>query len=493
MAKGRQERRTPRKKPPAPSLPNTGKLLPNPLPSSPSASTIQGTRTSPDRIQTSSPSSPNISNEKKPLKALLIAFGLTFIGWFVILYVGFNAFRLLKPPIATLFGAYSGLVQWTVGILFAGVTVGTFASKRKMLPSGGKFFMACLSSGLICSLLFLSLFVQWTQPSRPKPIPPIIYEQHSAVTALAWSPDGKRIASASVDGTIQIWVAASGQLLLTYRGHKGRVNAIAWDSLSNEIASGGDDKTVQVWNPDTGILLATYPGHKSAITAVAWNPFPYGEPKWDIASGDESGVVQLWNSQNHEANTTFSAPRGPVDVLAWSPADAIAFPDALELAAEANGDLFVWTDTEEHGLENPIVDYSYPDVIALKFGLAWSPDGKYIASAISSEVSKISVGDMAIWDVKTRQLVHAYHILYCNLGTYPSPISLAWSPDGKRFVSDTERSCPGSVEVWDAATGNHPYFFKGHNAQVNTVAWSPDDKRIASGGVDQTVQVWQAP
>ena len=75
----------------------------------------------------------------------------------------------------------------------------------------------------------------------------IVYQYHlRAVTALAWSPDSKHIASASGDSTVQVWNATSGKTIFTYK-HAAPVYTVAWSPDGKYITSGGDDKTVQVW------------------------------------------------------------------------------------------------------------------------------------------------------------------------------------------------------------------------------------------------------
>src|SRR6266568_3791559 len=117
--------------------------------------------------------------------------------------------------------------------------------------------------------------------------------------------------------------------------------------------------------------------------------------------------------------------------------------------------------------------------------LAWSPDGKYIA--IGSDNTTV-----LLWEIATIKNIYNY------TGHISDVFAVAWSPDGKRIASGDG---DGLVLVWDAFTGGHTYTYCGHadyypghytsGAAVNSLAWSPDGKHIASASSDSTVQVWQ--
>src|SRR6266852_2636143 len=118
------------------------------------------------------------------------------------------------------------------------------------------------------------------------------YSGHSDyVSAVAWSPDGKRIASASGDHTVQVWDAANGGHVLTYRGHASDVTSLAWSPDEKNIVSGSVDGTVQVWDAATGNRVYTYDGHSDAVFDVAWSP----DGK-RIASASNDGSVQIWDA-----------------------------------------------------------------------------------------------------------------------------------------------------------------------------------------------------
>lgn len=122
---------------------------------------------------------------------------------------------------------------------------------------------------------------------------PLIYRDHFYhVHAIAWSPDGLKIASASADTRVQIWDVTTGRTLLTYRGHAGKVNAVAWSPDGTRIASASDDHTVQIWNVETGEHLFTYSGHSREVSALAWSP--NGKR---LASAGYDATVQIWQAE----------------------------------------------------------------------------------------------------------------------------------------------------------------------------------------------------
>ncbi|HVB75284.1 MAG TPA: WD40 repeat domain-containing protein [Ktedonobacteraceae bacterium] len=304
------------------------------------------------------------------------------------------------------------------------------------------------------------------------PPPHFTYAGHTDyVSSVAWSPDGKRIASASGDHTAQVWGASNGGHVLIYRGHSA-VFGVAWSPDGQYIATGSLDHTVQVWNSTTGAQVYTYRGHSDAVFGVAWSP-----DGTRIASVGNDGTMQIWDALTGQHVITYNGTsfllRGTVAL------NAVAFsPDGQYIAIGGVG-----AATLLDASTAKVVGY-YGTRGGQANAVAFSPDSKYLA--VGRDATTVEV-----FDIATNTNAYTY------LGHTDSVFTVAWSPDGKRIASG---GADGTVQVWDALTGGHAYTYRGHldfywghftsGQQVDTVAWSPNSKQIASGSTDNTVQVW---
>ena len=121
----------------------------------------------------------------------------------------------------------------------------------------------------------------------------LIFRGHIAeVNTLAWSPDGSRIASGGRDNVVHVWDSFKGELLLTYRLHRGYIVGIAWSPDGRRIASAGADQTVHIWDAATARHICAYTGHTARVNTVTWSP----DGKY-IASASNDKTVQIWQAQ----------------------------------------------------------------------------------------------------------------------------------------------------------------------------------------------------
>jgi hypothetical protein len=309
------------------------------------------------------------------------------------------------------------------------------------------------------------------QVSQPSLLPPAgtclhTLKGHSnKVNAVAWAPDGLRLASVSEDQMVRIWEAAQGQKVAKWTAFNATARAVAWSPDGRLLAAVSSQGTVHVWEAANGRVLLTCQGHPWGEWAVAWSP--NGKR---LASGGIDFMVRIWDVKTGTELRTLRGHTNWIQSVAWS-------PDGQQLASGSGGlsnsddhTVRVWDASS--GREKAI----YNGHAATVFGVAWSPDGSRIASASNDETVRV-------WDVASgRELVRC-------VGHGRAVFAVAWSPDGQRFASC---GADQTVRLWDATSGKLLTTCTGHIDAVRSVAWSLDGRRIASASWDTTVRVWSA-
>lgn len=283
-------------------------------------------------------------------------------------------------------------------------------------------------------------------------------QAHAAdIFAAAYSPDGRRFATASADRTARLWDAA-GTLLCTLTGHTAHVTDVAFSPDGRSVVTASADRTARLWSAETGELLATLRGHTDQIWSVAFSATGHL-----IATASWDQTARIWN-RSGQAITVLQGHTDSLWRAAFSPDDSSIITSSDDKTAR------IWLVAS--GQTVTVLRGHTAAVLSASF----SPDQR---SALTSSTD----GTLRLWDLSAGSLARSVLV-------HEAPVwSLAASADGERVVTGC---ADNRARIWDVSGQRSPLVLSGHTARIWSTVFSPDGRRVATASEDLTVRLWDA-
>jgi WD40 repeat protein len=351
------------------------------------------------------------------------------------------------------------------------------------------------SSCLLCSAVLLLALLGAYAMSKNRCV---VLTGHSAgVNAVAYSPNGKALASGGDDCSIKLWDCAAAKEVASLEPPEGRyvsdhtegtvydpiegkrppfITSFSFSADGKTLAVGAFDKSIRLWDmakkQQRLIIELDYSGpHKRGNAVFGVAMAPDGE---SLASASFDGVGRLWSPETGKLIRTLGSHSGIAYGVAFAPdGDSVA-------SCGHDGTVRIW-DLKKKELKYTLTRHG-TDIRAI----AVSPDGRYLASAGKDPLDADAAGELVLWDFQTGKELAKLE------GHKGQVCCVAFSPDGKELASGggSHSAGYGDVIIWDVAKREQLMKLDGHSDFVLSAAFSPDGKHLATGSLDKTVRVW---
>jgi WD40 repeat protein len=287
----------------------------------------------------------------------------------------------------------------------------------------------------------------------------ILFGPDAFLASAAWSPDGRRIVTASWDKTARIWDAATGRQLAVLSGHRSSLMSAAFSPDGRRIVTASGDKTARIWDAATGKQLGVLSGHRSIVRSASVSPDGLHVV---TASGD--GTARIWDTATGKQLAVLVIPGHEVYVFS-----AAFSPDGRHIVTASDDRIArIW----DAATGKQLVLLSGHDGSVLS--AAYSRDGRRIVTASSDKTARI-------WDAATGKQLTVLS------GHNEGVNGAAWSPDGRQVATASDDK---TARVWDATSGKQLAVLSGHSNQLISAAFSPDGQRIVTASWDKTARIW---
>ena len=280
------------------------------------------------------------------------------------------------------------------------------------------------------------------------------------VRAVAYSADGRWLATGNQDGFARIWDTNTYTERARFQ-HEGGVDTLMFHPHKNLLATGSKDGSARLWDLDSGAEILRV-DHKERVTQVA-----FSRNGRYLAAISTIGPINLWDLENGNKHERWFSGGGL----------GLAFSDDNAHLATINYDLVTVWSTKDQKLLMSFVhsdltnDFKTAGGVYLR-DVEFSPDGAFLATAGDDDTARV-------WDLETKQEV-------VRLPHGAGVSAVAFSPDGQTLLSG---SLDGTARLWELPHGNE-ILRQTHNQMVDSVAFHPDGKVLVSGDNGGNVKIW---
>jgi WD40 repeat protein/serine/threonine protein kinase/TPR repeat protein len=280
-----------------------------------------------------------------------------------------------------------------------------------------------------------------------------------AVRSAAFSPDGRRIVTASADKTARIWDAATGKEIMLLNGHTDRVSTAVFSPDGRHVVTASRDKTARIWDAATGRQTLLLSGHTERVISAAFSP----DGRRIVTASDDK-TARLWEAATGREILLISGHTGPVISAAFSPDGRRMVTASWDQTAR------IWEAAT--GRQLAVLSGHLEGLLSAAF----SPDGERVITASDDETARI-------WDAATGRGIMLLS------GHSETVDTASFSPDGRRIVTASDDK---TARLWDAGTGAQILLLGGHTDMVTSAAFSPVAPRIVTSSLDRTARIWDA-
>jgi WD40 repeat protein len=329
----------------------------------------------------------------------------------------------------------------------------------------------------------------------------VLQAHRGSVISAVFGPDGKQVVTASEDNTARLWNAETGKVVSVLKAHRGPVHSAVFGPDGKRVVTASADNTARLWDAETGTEIAVLKAHQGPVNSAAFSP----DGK-QVVTASTDNTARLWDAETGTEIAVLKGHRGPVRSATFSPDGKRVATAAIDSTvrlwnAEAGAEITVLKTQEQWASSVAFSPDSKRIVIVSKDNTArlWDAEtgteiavlkghqGPVNSASFSFDGRRVVTASedntARLWDAETGTEITI-------LKGHERPLrSAAFSPDGKRAVTASEDN---TARLWDAETGTEIAVLKAHEQWVNSAAFSPDGKRVVTASVDKTTRLWDA-